>query len=59
MFDFIYTMPELQAAMTVADKDIVHIQIFGQQKLAPQVFSLSRMKNSTNPFTHQGCIEIA
>jgi hypothetical protein len=59
MFDFIYTMPELRVTLVVANKDIVHIQIFGPQQLVPEVFSLSRVKNSPNPFNHQGCIEIA
>jgi hypothetical protein len=58
MFDFIYTTPELRAALAVADKDIVHIQIFGPQQLVSEVILLSRIKNSPNPFNHQGCIEI-
>jgi hypothetical protein len=57
VLDLIDTAPKLGATLAVAGENIVHTQIFSLKQLVPQIMMFCWVKDSPNPFNHQGGIE--
>jgi hypothetical protein len=57
MFNFIDILPELGATLAGSSKNVISVKVLGLQKFEPEGIMLSRIRQSSNPFCHEGNIQ--
>jgi hypothetical protein len=57
VFNFIDISPELEATQAGSSKNVISVKVLGLQKLEPKEIMLSKIRQSPNPFCHEGYIQ--
>jgi hypothetical protein len=56
MLNFINITPELGASLAGSSKDVISVKVLGLQKFEPEGIMFNRVRQSLDPFCHEGNI---